>query len=185
MAVFRLQPTSSPKGDYTATWFDDEQMLWDDERLHKPQPIRATWKAPTLRLLKPQVTPVLFNPNALAVCTEVRDALADFPEIEFLPVEAAGTFFIMHVVMVLEAPPGCSLRRSPFSKNIVELHAFPAGYVPPTSFFRVAQPNDSAAGRAGFCMSTIYTSATGAQSVIAACRDYLEAISMVDGRRLS
>ena len=185
MAVFKLQPASKPEGAFAATWFDDERMLWDDERLHKPQPIRATWKAPSLRLLKPQATPVLFNPNALAVCAEVRDALADFLEIEFLPIETAGTFFIMHVVMALEAPLGCSLRRSPVSKNIVELRAFPAGYVPPASFFRVSQPKDSAAGRAGFCMSTIYTSATGAQSVIAACHGYLEAVSMVDGRRLS
>jgi hypothetical protein len=180
-----LQPASTPKGDYTATWFDDERMLWDDERLHKPQPIRATWQAPSLRLLKPQATPVLFNPNALAVCAEVRDALADFPEIEFLPIEVAGTFFIMHVVMALEAPPGCSLRHSPVSKNIVELRAFPAGYVPPANFFHVAQPNDSAAGRGGFCMSTIYASATGAQSVLTACRGYLDAVSMVNGRRLS
>ena len=140
---------------------------------------------PVLRLLKLQATPVLFNPNALAVCAEVRDALAEFPEIEFLPIEAAGTFFIMHVVTALEAPPGCSLRRSPPSKNIVELRAFPADYVPPVSFFRVAQPSDSAAGRAGSCMSTIYASETGARSVIAACRGYMEAISMVDGRRLS
>src|SRR5262245_41675172 len=126
MTVCKLRPASTPEGRFAATWFDDERLLWDEERLHKPQPLLATWKAPSLRLLEPQATPVLFNPNALAVCAEVRDALAEFTEIEFLPIEAAGTFFIMHVVTALEAPPGCSLRRSSPSENIVELRAFPA-----------------------------------------------------------
>jgi hypothetical protein len=90
----------------------------------------------------------------------------------------------MHVVMAVTVPDGCALRRSPVSNNIVELFAFPMGYAPSANFFRVAQPNDSAAGFAGFCMKTIYASAAGAQSVIAACHGYLDAVDLVNDRRL-
>jgi hypothetical protein len=157
-------------------------MTW----LHKPQPVLTTWQTPCLQLLKPRPTRVLFNPNAFAVCEEVRRALAHFSEIEFLPLEIAGigTFFIIYVVMAVGAPDGCSLRRSPVSNNIVELLAFPKGYAPSANFFRVAQPINSAAGLAGFCLNTIYTNAAGAQSVTAACRGYLDAIKVVDDRHI-
>jgi hypothetical protein len=134
----------------------------------------------TARRLKPRPTPVLFNPNAFAISTEVRATLAHLLELEFLPIEIAGfgTFFIMHVVAAVMAPQSCSLRRSPVSKNIVELYGFPPTYTPSDDLFRVAQPDDSAAGRAGFCVGTIYASARGAQSVVAACRGYLGAVNV-------
>ena len=50
---------------------------------------------------------------------------------------------------------------------------------PSTDLFRVTQPDDSAAGLAGFCVNSIYTSAAGAKSVVAACQDYLEAVDVV------
>jgi hypothetical protein len=89
-----------------------------------------------------------------------KHALAHFPEIEFLPIDigGVGTFFILHVVAAVMAPQRCSLRRSPVSKNIVELYGFPPSYTPSADLFRVAQPDDSAAGRAGFCVRTIYAS---------------------------
>ncbi len=127
MTIFKLRPVSLPSGDFAPTWFDDEELLWNDERLHKPQPLLATWQVPTLRLLKPNPTPVLFNPNAFAVSDAVRLSLAHFPEIEFLPIGVTGfgTFFVMHVTRALPLPDGSSVRRSPVSKNIVELFAFP------------------------------------------------------------
>ena len=175
MTILKLRPVSLPNGDFASTWFDDEELLWDDERLHKPQPLLATWQVPTLRLLKPTPTPVLFNPNALAVSDEVRLSLAHFPEIEFLPIEVIGfgTFFVVHVTRTLPLPDGSSVRRSPVSKNIVELFAFPKSYVPSADFFRVAQPDDSAAGISGFCMSTIYVSTAGARAILATTKGYL------------
>jgi hypothetical protein len=180
MSVFELRLVSLPDGKFAATWFDDERFLWDDERLHKAEPVIVKWQAPRLQLLEPRPTPVLFNPKAFAVSKEVRAALAHFPEVEFLPIEIAGfgTFFIMHVVAAVMAPECCSLRRSPVSKNIVQLYGFPPTYTPSADLFRVAQPDDSAAGRTGFCVSPIYASARGAQSVVAACRGYLRAVNV-------
>jgi hypothetical protein len=180
MSVFKLHPVSLPDGKFAATWFDDERFLWDDERLHKAEPVIVRWQAPRLQLLEPRPTPVLFNPKAFAVSKEVRALLAHFPEVEFLPIEITGfgTFFIVHVMAAVMAPERCSLRRSPVSKNIVELYGFPPTYTPSADLFRVVQPDDSAAGRAGFCVTTIYASARGAQSVVAACRGYLGAVKV-------
>jgi hypothetical protein len=180
MSVFKLYPVSLPDGKFAATWFDDERFLWDDERLHKAEPVIVRWQAPRLQLLEPRPTPVLFNPKAFAVSKEVRALLAHFPEVGFLPIEITGfgTFFIMHVVAAVMAPERCSLRRSPVSKNIIELYGFPPTYTPSADLFRVVQPDDSAAGRAGFCVTTIYASARGAQSVVAACRGYLGAVKV-------
>jgi hypothetical protein len=153
--------------------------------LHKPLPLLATWQVLTLRLLKPCPTPVLFNPNAFAVSDEVRLSLAHFAEIEFLPIEVIGfgTFFIVHVTRTLRLPDGSSVRQSPVSKNIVELFAFPNGYVPPADFFRVAQPEHSAAGNAGFCMDTVYATTAGVGAMLATTKGYLTAVG-VDDRRL-
>jgi hypothetical protein len=185
VTIFKLCPVSLPNGDFASTWFDDEELLWGNERLHKPQPLLATWQVPTLRLLKPCPTPVLFNPNAFAVSDEVRLSLAHFAEIEFLPIEVVGfgTFFVVHVTRTLPLPDGSSVRQSPVSKNIVELFAFPKGYIPPADFFRVAQPEHSAAGSAGFCMNTIYASTAGAGALLATTKGYLAAVG-VDDRQL-
>jgi hypothetical protein len=186
MTVFKLQARSLPDGNFASTWFDDERLLWDDDRLHKAEPTLAKWQAPRLRLLRPRPTPVLFNPNAFAVSNEVRAALDHLAEIEFLPVHIEGfeTYFVVHVVVAVAAPHHCSLRRSPVSKNIVELFSFPSGYTPAADLFRVVQPDDSAAGRSGFCMSTIYATSAGAKSVMTACHDYLEALNVTDGPHL-
>src|SRR5262245_51077285 len=152
MAVFKLQVLHLPDGNLAPAWFDDEQLLWDDDRLHRAERTLARWQATQLRRLGRRPTPALFNPNAFAVSKKVRVALDHLAEIEFLPVNIAGfgTYFVMHVVAAVAAPDHCSLRRSPVSKNIVELFSFPSGYTPTTDLFRVVQPDDSAAGRAGF-----------------------------------
>jgi hypothetical protein len=180
MTIFKLCPVSLPNGDFASTWFDNEELLWDDERLHKPQSVLATWQIPTLRLLKPCPTPVLFNPTAFAVSDEVRLSLAHFAEIEFLPIDIIGfgTFFIVHITRTLPLSDGASVRQSPVSRNIVELFAFPKGYIPPADFFRVAQPEHSAAGGAGFCLNTIYVSAEGAAAMRATTKGYLAAVQV-------
>jgi hypothetical protein len=142
------------------------------------------WEAPRLKRLRAEergVTDVLFNPNALAVSGRIREALVRFPELEFLPViiDRCGPFFIVHVTATVEASFGFLMRRAPApSGNIVELYEFPVSYAPPTSFFRVRQPSDSAAGREGYCLPTIYTNKDGANVLLANCGTYLSAQSV-------
>jgi hypothetical protein len=116
MKVFELHPSSLPNGEFAAAWFDDEQLLWDDDLL--PRAVTAT-----------------------------IDALPEF-----------------------------SIRRAPPpSGNVVELYEFPVDFACPASFFRVRQPADSAAGRAGYCLPEIYVNDSGARAVTASCAGYWEA----------
>ncbi len=179
-AVYEVAPASLSTGEFAAAWFDDEERLWDDHRLHKPQPILAEWQAPALVLHRPErgATEVLFNPNADAVSGGVRESLAQFPEIEFLPVEIVdhGVFFLLHVVACCAPPNGCVMRTAPApSRNILEVNAFPAGFIPQHAYFRMSQPPNSAAGRAGYCTRHIFANAEGARALNAACGSYLSA----------
>jgi hypothetical protein len=61
------------------------------------------------------------------------------------------------------------------SGSIVEIHAFPGGFVPSHGFFRLSQPRNSAAGRAGYCTQQIFAGAQGARALQAACGAYLMA----------
>jgi hypothetical protein len=178
--VYEVAPVSLSNGEFAAAWFDDEERLWDDDRLHKPQSILAEWQAPVLVLHRPErgATEVLFNPNAYAVSSGVREVLAAFPEIEFLPIQIAdhGTFFLLHVVACGSPPMGCVIRKAAGpSGNISEVKAFPAGFVPGHAFFRLSHPPKSAAGRAGYCTHHIFANAEGARALDAACGSYLSA----------
>jgi hypothetical protein len=188
MPIYEIKPVSLPNGEFAAAWFDDDAGFWDDDRLLKPQSVVATWRRPSLILRRPErgATPVLFNPNAYAVSDEVRNKLAGFREIEFLPIEVADdTYFILHMIMSCEAPDGCRLRRAPPpSGNIVELFAFPDNYMSDADFFRLRQPKDSAAGRAGYCTRASYASDIGARAMEAACSSYLNCVRL-DAARAS
>jgi hypothetical protein len=181
MTIFEIKPSSLPNGEFAAAWFDNEQRTWEDERLHKIGALGGEWASPRLKLFRAAergVTDVLFNPNALAVSSRVREELRRFPELEFLPiaVEGCGPFFVVHVTAAIEVSVGFSVRRAPPpSGNIVELSEFPVGYTPPASFFRVRQPADSAGGRAGYCLRAMYANKEGADAVEAACGAYLSA----------
>jgi hypothetical protein len=177
MQIYEIKPVSLPNGEFAAAWFDDERRLWEDDRLHRADPIALKWQPPTLTLPRSErdVTDVLFNPNAYAVSANVRNALGNFPEIEFLPIAIGkDTYFILHVLASFAPPSGCDLRRAPPpSENIIELFAFPAGYAAQADFFRVLQPKDSAAGAARCCTRAIYASPTGARAIEGSCGRYL------------
>jgi len=180
MTVFEIYRSSLPDGAFAAAWFDDEQALWEDDRLDKAPSLATEWSAPALRLLRPErgVTDVLHNPNALAVSARVGEELRRFPEIELLPIaiDGHGTFFVMHVTTAVEASADFRVQRVPVpGGNIVVLEEFPEGFVPPAAFFRVRQPRDSAAGAGGYCLSTIYATEAGARAIEAACSPYLSA----------
>lgn len=170
MSIFEIKPSSLPGGEFASPWFDDEKRLWDDERLHKVGALASEWESPRLKLFFAErgVADVLFNPNAIAVSARVREALRRFSEVEFLPtsVEGCPPFFVVHVTSTVEVSIGFGLRRAPPpSGNIVELLEFPIGYAPPSAFFRVRQPVDSAGGRAGYCLRRIYANEDGARAV--------------------
>jgi hypothetical protein len=186
MSVFRIEPVSTASGDFAAAWFDDEELLWDDARLHRPAPLLTTWTPPTLRLADAArgATHVLFNPDALAVSDRVKTSLGSFPELEFLPVhiDGVGTYYVLHVIAAIEAPAGCSLRRAPPpSGNIVELFGFPSTFEPALAFFSVLQPPDSAAGRTGSCSRDLFANKLGVAAIAATCADYLRATDLTLG----
>jgi hypothetical protein len=179
MSIFEIVPSSLPNGEFAAAWFDDEHQTWNDERLNMVGSLAGDWRVPRLQLVRPErgVTDVLYNPNALAVSGAVRERFSCFSELEFLPiaVEGCGPFFILRATATVEVTPGFSIQRSPTAGNIMVLHGFPTAYVPSTAFFRVRQPPDSAAGRAGYVVPCIYANAEGARAVEAACGAYLSA----------
>jgi hypothetical protein len=181
MTCFELVPKSLPDGSFAASWFDDEAFLWDDDRLRKPLPIGDAWIAPSLLLARGEATPVLFNPNAIALSEGVKAELASFPELDFLPVSVRGhgAFFVLHVTAALDLPPGSNARLAPSpSGNLVQLHAFPPTFLAPFSFFRVRHPTSSAAGRAGYASKSVYLSEAGADCIRRVCGGLLEARPM-------
>ena len=176
----KFQPSSLANGEFASAWFDDEKQTWGDERLQRIGSIVNDWRPPRLKLVRAKcgVADVLFNPNALAVSSRIREQLAGFSEIEFLPIAIAGceTYFVVHVTATVEVSPRFSTRRAPPpSGNVVELYGFPVGYQPSTAFFRVRQPTDSAGGRAGYCLPELYASQEGARAVESACTPFLHA----------
>ncbi len=184
MAVFELRPASKSDGSLAAAWFDDEACLWNDERLSSPAPIARTWRVPSLKLHRPEAgaTAVLFNPNALAVSETVRDQLARFAELEFLPVqiEGHGMFYVLHVTAAIELPAGSKARAAAApSGNIVQIEAFPKSFVPESSFFRVLQPIGSAARRTGASTRAIYLSETAVRAIDACAGGFLGASEVV------
>jgi hypothetical protein len=187
MGVFRVTMRSLENGVFAANWFDDEQRLWDDDRLHRGSSLIAAWKAPNLKSIRRTsgATDVMFNPNAIAVSSSVRDKLGGFPGIEFLPVDidGEGPFSLVHVTALVDLTPGIRVNRAPPpSGNVVELQEFPADYAAPGPFFRMRQPPDSAAGSKGYCFDMIYTNDEGARALEAACGAYLTLVPWDDKR---
>jgi hypothetical protein len=179
MAVFELRPASKPDGSFAAAWFDDNKYLWNDKRLSIAGSLAGSWRAPSLKLYRPEagVTPVLFNPNALAVSEWVKAELSSFAELEFLPVhiEGHGTYYILHVTSAIELPIGSEVRMGPESGNIVQIGAFPASFEPEFSFFRVLQPTGSVTRRVGRTTRTIYLSVNGVRAIESCADGYLVA----------
>jgi len=183
MTTFKIQPTSKADGSFTAAWFDDDTFLWDDVRLSSTVSLAENWASPSLKLhhTARAATAVLFNPNALAVSSVVKEALVSFPELEFLPVsiERDGVFYIMHVTAAVELPIGSKARiASSPSGNIVQIEGFPQSFESEHAFFRVRHPAGSAARRIGKVTKGIYASIAGAQAIQTFTSGYLEASEM-------
>jgi hypothetical protein len=178
MTVFEIHPTSKADGSFAATWFDDETCLWNDNRLSLAAPIGEAWVPPSLKLHCPVkgATTVLFNPNALVVSCALKDALASFVELEFLPVgiEGHGEFHIMRAVATVDLPAGSRAHIAPQpSGNLVQIEAFPRSFESEHAFFRVLHPPGSAAGKAGMAMRKLYANVAGAHAIERYALDFL------------
>lgn len=180
MSVFEIS-TVWMGAHSAAAWFDDAACLWRDERLARPDSLMDVWSAPRLKLHDPErvPTPVLFNPDAFAVDHEIRHQLEEFDELEFLPVEIEGfgTYFILHFVIGIDLPAGArALRPSPPANgNVVRVDGFPADFNPAVDFFRIRQPADSPAGRAGASTRSRYASERGAAALLRVAGSYFDA----------
>jgi hypothetical protein len=179
MACFELHPKSLSNGEFAAAWFDNAGFTWDDKRLRRAAALGTDWRPPRLALYRPErvATAVLFNPNALAVSEGVRDELAAFPELEFLPVEieGRGVFFLLHVIESIELPAGSDFELAEVSGNLAQLNAFVPGFQPLHDFFRVRHPVGSAARRAESVSRAIYTSEHAARRIEAVAGSCIEA----------
>jgi hypothetical protein len=183
MAIFELHAASKPDGSFAAAWFDNDGYQWNDERLLLAGSIAHSWKAPSLKLYRPEAgaTPVLFNPNALAVSERVRAELSSFAELEFLPVqiEGNGAYYILHVMSAIELPIGSKARIAPETGNIIQIGAFPASFEPEFAFFRVLHRRASAGRRVAATTRTIYLSARGVQAIESCADGYLVASDLL------
>ena len=181
MAIYRIDFVSRGMR-LAADWFDDDAFLWSDRRLASTQPLRPAWTPPWLRVLDPQgrPTPVLFNPQALAVSTPIREALGCFPEIEFLPVEirGGGPYHIFHLTRAYDLPRGAVAQQSGLSvpRDLGEIRAFPADFQPDAAFFRIRQPTGSPGGQAGDTVPDCYASDAGAAAIDEVAHGYLAAV---------
>lgn len=178
MSAFAIQPKSNPSGSFAVAWFDDSDYLWNDKRLSGSLPLSDQWQSPQLQLANPEIgaTAILFNPNALAVSQGIRDEWSMFSDIEFLPVKIKGhgTFYIIHVISSIALPNGSRAKIAPPpSGNIVEVESFPHSFKPKFAFFRINQPDGSAASRIGATTKKLYVNHAGAVAVQQVAGAYL------------
>ena len=124
---------------------------------------------------------MLFNPNAFAVSEHVKNELSLFDELEFLPVhiDNHGVFHVLHVTAAIELPTGSKVRIAPPpSGNIVRIQAFPRAFEPQFSFFRVLQPEGSAARERLASTRAVYLSVVGARALTSCAGGYFAALEM-------
>lgn len=178
MSIFTIQLQSDPHGSFAAAWFDNSDYLWNDKRLSESLPLSDSWQPPELQLVKPKIaaTAVLYNPNALAVSQIVRDEWHEFSDIEFLPIKIKGhgLFYILHVISAIPLPGGSRAKIAPPpSSNIVEVESFSRSFNPEFAFFRIKQPENSAAGRLGVTTKELYVTRIGASAIQRSVSAYL------------
>jgi hypothetical protein len=185
MGIFELRPVSSSAGQLTPMWFDDESCTWDDVRLGKRGRLKESWTPPEMRLWKPArpISPVLYNPNALAVCDKIAEGLSACDELELLPVniESHGVYFILHVVACVPISQGSEVTRAPANGgNVVTVRSFSSDYTSGNRFFRLLQPPDSPAGRQDYCIHSIYLNDEGKEIIEQSCSGFLYGKAVVD-----
>jgi len=179
MPVFEIKPVFIDGTDAAAEWVDDAHSAWNEPLLRSTAALAGRWKSPSLELYRSEAsaTSVLFHPTAHLVSQGVRDELAHFPGLEFLPVNVAGygVFHAMHVLYSLELPAGSVADRGP-GTDIALIRAFPAGFVAPAPFFRIRHPGTLTANGSALCVPDIYASTAGATAVQKVAGQFLRAV---------
>ena len=126
---------------------------------------------------------MLFHPAAPLVSQGVRDELAQFDGLEFLPVDVAGygVFFAMHVLASCELPAGARVDTGP-GTDIALIRAFPRAFEAPAPFFRIRHPGTTNAHGVAVCVPDIYANAGAAAEVRRVAGQYLrtEAVAFSD-----
>ncbi|WP_413665358.1 hypothetical protein ACG1BZ_09265 [Microbulbifer sp. CNSA002] len=177
--IYKLSPISKNDGDFAASWFDDEEYLWSDNRLDMSMPLLSNWKVPKLRIYsKSGPTDVLFNPNAYAVSGRLKEKLS---KLAGIPIEIRGEapYYLLHVTTFIEFPEGAEYRLAAGpSGNVSDILSFSKCLSAPSGLFRVLHPSQSAAGKVGFCTRNIYLSDCAGQEVEKVCNGYLKLVGM-------
>jgi hypothetical protein len=178
MPVYEIKPVFIDGRDAAAEWVDDHRSAWNEPRLRSTARLAAHWTAPSLELYRSdaRATAVLFHPVAPLVSQGVRDELAHFDGLEFLPVNVAGygVFFAMHVLASCELPAGSVVDSGP-GTDIALIRALPAAFAAPAPFFRIRHPGTATARGIAMCVPDIYAGEAAAAQVRRVAGQYLRA----------
>ena len=178
MPVYEIKPVFIDGRDAAAEWVDDQHSAWNEPRLRTTARLGGRWQAPSLELYRSdaRATAVLFHPAAPLVSQGVRDELAHFEGVEFLPVDVAGygVFFAMHVLASCELPAGSEVDTGP-GTDIALIRAFPRAFEAPAPFFRIRHPGTTSAHGIAICVPDIYADAAAAAEVGRVAGQYLRA----------
>jgi hypothetical protein len=181
MPVYEIKPVFIDGTDAAAEWVDNEHSAWKAPLLRTTAALAERWVAPSLELYRSEAsaTAVLFHPAAHVVSQGVRDELAHFAEIEFLPVNVAGygVFYAMHVLASCELPAGSTADQGP-GTDIALIRAFPADFEAPAPFFRIRHPGTLTPQGTAVCVADIYASERAATTVQKVAGKFLRAVKV-------
>jgi len=181
MPVYEIKPVFIDGTDAAAEWVDNEHSAWNEPLLRTTAPLAGRWVAPSLELYRSEAsaTAVLFHPAVHVVSQGVRDELAHFAELEFLPVDVAGygQFYAMHVLASCELPEGSVADLGP-GTDIALIRAFPVSFEAPAPFFRIRHPGTSTPQGTAICVPDVYASERAATTVQKVVGQFLRAVKV-------
>lgn len=153
-------------GDLEFPSIDNPAGLFECDDLHKSNSLIDSWEKPTL-LPSEKSDPIdsyFCVSEHFAFSSEAVDALKELTgeNVEWLPVEiyGIGEYFFINPLVSINLGPGSQYERNEISKNIVEIsnYNFLDSDLADHNVFRISQPEDSSAGKAGFCLTSIVVS---------------------------
>lgn len=150
-------------GDFQFPSIDNQARLFDCDDLLKTKSLQESWEKPTLYPSE-KSDPIdlyfcvsehfAFSPKAVEVLKNLTGE-----SVEWLPVEISGIgeYFFINPLVSINLGPDSVFEKNEISKNIVEIkkYDFLASDLVDLAVFRIGQPQDSSAGEAGFCLSSI------------------------------
>jgi hypothetical protein len=161
--IFALQPAWDADGNAEFHLVDAPDGLFDADPLHKSSPLVRSWTTPVLVVAAARKkADAYFCPgNCFFFSARARKALEPVvvDDAEWLSVEISGLgeHFALHPLRHIRLADTAKYRANGVG-NIVEVSkpAFEREDIADATLFCAAQPQRSAAGKAGFCLPTIY-----------------------------